>query len=59
MKGGYLEHTGTRAADLDRAHRFFTMSLGLREGRRGRMDHGGVGVLLREPRPKQHLELNW
>ena len=59
MKGMYLDYTGTRVTDLERAHRFFTGALGLREVRRGTMHHGGIWVLLGDPRSKQHLELNW
>ncbi|MGD0718048.1 MAG: VOC family protein [Thermoplasmata archaeon] len=59
MKGMYVDYTGIRVTDLDRALRFFTRGLRLKEVRRGTMHHGGVWVLLRDPRSKQHLELNW
>lgn len=59
MKGMYLDYTGIRVTDLESALRFYTKALGLKEVRRGTMHHGGVWVLLRDPRSKQHLELNW
>lgn len=59
MKGMYLDYTGIRVTDLERAHRFFTRARGLREVRRGTTPHGGIWVLLRDPGSRQHLELNW
>ncbi|HYK93343.1 MAG TPA: VOC family protein [Thermoplasmata archaeon] len=55
----YLDYPGIRVTDLDRSLRFYTRALGLTELRRGTMDHGGVWVLMKDRRSRQHLELNW
>lgn len=55
----YLDYTGIRVTRLAPAVRFCTRGLGLEEVRRGRMAHGGVWVLLRDPISHQQLELNW
>ncbi len=55
----YLDYVGIRVTQLPRAVRFFTRGLGLKEVRRGTMDHGGVWVLLHDPTSHQHLELNY
>lgn len=54
-----LKYCGIRVRELDRSLRFYTEGLGLVERRRGRMRHGGVWVLLQDPRTRQRLELNW
>ncbi|MGI0152033.1 MAG: VOC family protein, partial [Thermoplasmata archaeon] len=51
--------TGIRVTDLDRSTKFYTEIMGLREQRRGRVTHGGIWVLLSDPRTRQRLELNW
>jgi catechol 2,3-dioxygenase-like lactoylglutathione lyase family enzyme len=55
----YLDYAGIRVTRLAPALRFFTEGLGLVEVRRGKMDHGGVWVLLQDPASQQRLELNW
>lgn len=55
----YLDYAGIRVTNLARATRFVTRGLGLEEVRRGRMGHGGVWVLFRDPTSHQQLELNW
>lgn len=55
----YLDYAGIRVTRLARAVRFVTKGLGLVEVRRGRMEHGGVWVLFRDPVSHQQLELNW
>ncbi|MGI0054875.1 MAG: VOC family protein [Thermoplasmata archaeon] len=54
-----LRYTGIRVTDLDRSIEFYTEVMGLREQRRGRTGHGGIWVLLADPRTHQRLELNW
>jgi lactoylglutathione lyase len=54
-----LVYAGIRVTDLERSVRFFTQGLGLVETHRGRMDHGGVFVELRDPDTDVELELNW
>jgi catechol 2,3-dioxygenase-like lactoylglutathione lyase family enzyme len=55
----HLDYAGVRVTHLTRAVRFFEKGLGLAEVRRGKMDHGGVWVLLQDPVSQQRLELNW
>lgn len=55
----FLDYSGIRVRDLDRSVRFYTRGVGLREKRRGTMDHGGVWVLLEDRHSRQRLELNW
>ena len=55
----YLDYTGIRVTQLAKSVRFVTRGLGLKEVRRGRMGHGGVWVLFRDPVSHQQLELNW
>jgi catechol 2,3-dioxygenase-like lactoylglutathione lyase family enzyme len=55
----FLDYTGIRVTHLAKAVRFYTKGLGLAERRRGRMNHGGVWVLLEDRVSHQHLELNW
>ena len=55
----YVDYTGIRVSDLERSHRLFSEILGLREAKRGTMDHGGVWVLLEDPISHQRIELNW
>ena len=54
-----LRYFGIRVTDLKRSLRFYVGLLGLKEMRRGSMYHGGVWVLLEDPRTRQRLELNW
>ena len=56
-----LEQVGLRVTDLRRSIRFYTRALGLREVRRGdtRSWGGGLWVLLRDPRSRRLVELNW
>lgn len=54
-----LTYCGIRVTDLDRSTRFYTGVLGLREIRRGTMEHGGRWVLLEDPETRQRLELNY
>ena len=44
---------------MERSLDFYVGLLGLKEQRRGKMRHGGVWVLLADPRTRQRLELNW
>ena len=55
----FLDYAGIRATHLAHALRFFTDGLGLAEVRRGRMEHGGVWVLLQDPTSPQRLEVNF
>ena len=55
----FLDYTGIRGSNLPRALRFFTRGLGLEVFRRGRMNHGGIWVLLHDRVSHQHLELNY
>jgi catechol 2,3-dioxygenase-like lactoylglutathione lyase family enzyme len=55
----FLDYAGIRVTHLAKAVRFFTTGLGLIELRRGRMEHGGVWVLLEDRVSHQQLELNW
>ena len=55
----YLDYAGIRVRDLDRSLSFYTRALGLKERRRGTMDHGGIWVLLEDRTSHQKLELNW
>ena len=55
----FLDYSGIRVRNLRRSLRFYTTALGLKEMRRGRMEHGGVWVLLRDRKSRQQLELNW
>jgi lactoylglutathione lyase len=54
-----LVYVGIRVTDLERSIRFFTEGLGLVEGKRGQMSHGGTFVELLDPETKAQLELNW
>ncbi|HXY12691.1 MAG TPA: VOC family protein [Thermoplasmata archaeon] len=55
----FLDYSGIRVTNLTKALRFYTKGLGLVERSRGRMEHGGVWVLLEDRASHQHLELNW
>jgi len=55
----FLDYAGIRVTNLAKALRFYTHALGLVERRRGRMEHGGVWVLLEDRVSHQQLELNW
>jgi len=55
----FLDYSGVRVTQLAKAVRFFTSGLGLVELQRGRMEHGGVWVLLEDRVSHQQLELNW
>jgi lactoylglutathione lyase len=52
-------YTGLRVTDLERAVRFYTEGLGLKELKRGKMEHGGIFVELVDEQSRQQLELNW
>jgi catechol 2,3-dioxygenase-like lactoylglutathione lyase family enzyme len=56
-----LEQVGIRVTDLNRSVRFYTRALGLRVVRQGdtRSWGGGRWVLLRDPRSRRVVELNW
>jgi catechol 2,3-dioxygenase-like lactoylglutathione lyase family enzyme len=56
-----LEQAGIRVTNLRRSIRFYTKALGLRVVRRGdtRVWGGGLWVLLRDPRSRRVIELNW
>jgi lactoylglutathione lyase len=54
-----LRYVGIRVTDLERSARFYTELLGLKKKREGTMPHGGMWVLLEDPRSRQRLELNW
>ena len=54
-----LRYFGIRVTDLERSLSFYVGVLGRKERRRGTMRHGGVWVLLQDPRTRQRLELNW
>jgi lactoylglutathione lyase len=57
----YLSYCGIRVTDLERSLKFYTELFGLKEVARGdRTKYGaGVYVLLRDPKSRQKLELNW
>jgi len=55
----FLDYAGIRVTQMARSVRFFTKGLGLKEIGRGKMEHGGVWVLLEDPISHQLLELNW
>ena len=55
----FLDYAGIRVTNLPKAVRFYTKGLGLVETSRGRMEHGGVWVLLEDRVSHQQLELNW
>ncbi|HZY70025.1 MAG TPA: VOC family protein [Thermoplasmata archaeon] len=56
-----LDYPGLRVTNLTRSVRFYTEALGLRVVRRGdtRVWGGGLWVLLRDPKSRRLLELNW
>jgi lactoylglutathione lyase len=54
-----LRYFGIRVTDLERSVGFYTQTLGLKKIREGTMHHGGMWVLLEDPRSHQRLELNW
>ena len=55
------QYPGLRVTNIERSLRFYTRALGFRVVRRGdtRSWGGGVWVLLKDPRSKRLLELNW
>jgi lactoylglutathione lyase len=57
----YLSYCGIRVTNLERSLKFYTELFGLKEVARGdRTKHGaGIYVLLRDPKSRQKLELNW
>ncbi|MGD0587560.1 MAG: VOC family protein [Thermoplasmata archaeon] len=55
----FLDYAGIRVTNLAKAVRFYTKGLGLIERQRGKMDHGGIWVLLEDRISHQQLELNW
>jgi catechol 2,3-dioxygenase-like lactoylglutathione lyase family enzyme len=56
-----LEQAGIRVTNLSRSIRFYTRALGLKVVRKGdtRVWGGGLWVLLRDPRSRREIELNW
>ncbi len=54
-----LRYFGIRVRSLDVSIRFYCDDLGLKVVRRGRGPGRGQWVLLRDPRTRQQLELNW
>jgi catechol 2,3-dioxygenase-like lactoylglutathione lyase family enzyme len=56
-----FEQAGLRVTNLPRSLRFYTKALGFREVRRGdtRSWGGGIWVLLRDPKSRRLIELNW
>ena len=55
----FLDYAGIRVTNMAKAVRFYTTGLGLVETSRGRMEHGGVWVVLEDRVSHQQLELNW
>jgi catechol 2,3-dioxygenase-like lactoylglutathione lyase family enzyme len=53
-----LEYTGIRVLDITESLNFYA-AMGLKAVDRGVMAHGGVYLLLEDPRTAQKLELNW
>jgi len=56
-----LEQAGIRVTNLRRSIRFYTRAFGLKVVQKGdtRVWGGGLWVLLRDPRSRRVLELNW
>lgn len=56
-----LETAGLRVRNLSRSLRFYTRALGLKVVRRGdtRVWGGGLWVLLKDPKSRRVIELNW
>jgi len=56
-----LEYAGIRVSNLGRSVRFYTKALGLQVVKRGdtRVWGGGLWVLLRDPKSRRFIELNW
>jgi len=52
-------YTGIRVRDLRRSLTFYTKVMQLKKVSRGRMKAGGIFVLLKDPRSRQVLELNY
>lgn len=52
-------YTGIRVRDLEKSLHFYTKLLGMKESRKGAMDHGRIYVGLRTVGSSQELELNW
>jgi catechol 2,3-dioxygenase-like lactoylglutathione lyase family enzyme len=55
----HLDSAGIRVTDLDRSLAYCRGPLDPGELRRGTREHGGVWVLLEDPKSHQRLELNW
>jgi lactoylglutathione lyase len=53
-----ITYVGIRVTELERSLRFYCEGLGLVEGRRGTMSHGGTFVGLEDPVSHFRLELN-
>ena len=54
-----LAYCGIRVSDLARSLDFYVRVMGLKRVGGGKMNHGGVYVMLQDERTKQKLELNW
>lgn len=56
-----LEQAGLRVRDFERSLRFYTKALGLNVVRKGdtRGWGGGLWALLRDPRSRRVIEINW
>jgi lactoylglutathione lyase len=53
-----ITYVGIRVTELERSLRFYCEGLGLRQGNRGTMSHGGTFVGLEDPESHFQLELN-
>lgn len=51
-------YTGIRVRNLERALRFYTRVVGMKQILKGRMEHSGIYVHLKSPNSTQRLELN-
>jgi lactoylglutathione lyase len=54
-----LAYCGIRVSDLERSLEFYVCVMGLKQIGRGKMNHGGIYVMLQDEKTKQKLELNW
>lgn len=54
-----LAYCGIRVSDLERSLEFYVRVMGLKQIGRGKMNHGGIYIMLQDEKTKQKLELNW